>query len=505
MSLKADPNVILAILRKREAIFGKDGEGGSLAAFAEEYLDVVPAQHHRLICDAIDDLLNDKYDDLVINTPPGSAKSTYTSIALPAYFIGKNPKKTIITASHGFDLAEKWGKRVRNIVGSEKFTNACGVGLSSDSRAAAQWSTDKGGEFFGVGCGGGVLGRRGDLVVIDDPVSGWEMAQSLSQLEKLHQWYETDLLSRLKPKGKIVLICQRLARSDLAGYIIDRFASSQTRRLRVLSLEMECTDSERDPLGRAVGDRLWPEWYTPEMVADYKRDEFIWRTMYQQSPPADDGAWASTDDIQFRPTPTITPETPLYGASDLALSVNSGDYTVHFIVAVDEFGDWDIIHGQRKRCDPDESATDLVNLCDTHHPREWLIDDDNASKVFVQLVATRARQRGVPVPWMPMKIRGQDKETRAAALRGQFKRRKIYMPDDAPFTRWLTKEILQFPNATGQGVDDGVDTLSLLGRRLTAISSKYVPAPPKLRPSMSEMTLEGLWDTVPKNSRGRRL
>jgi predicted phage terminase large subunit-like protein len=493
-----DPR-LLAIMNKRLTAFG------SLAAFAEEYLEVKPARHHKLICDAMDSLLADEYDDLVINTPPGSAKSTYTSIALPAYFMGKYPEKTIITASHGFDLAEKWGKAVRNIIGSEKFGLDRGVRLSADSRAAAQWKTTKGGEFFGVGCGGGVLGRRGDLVVIDDPVSGWEMAQSKTQLDKLHMWYETDLLSRLKPKGKVVLICQRLARNDLAGYIIDRYAANPTRRLRVISLEMECTDAENDPLGRAEGDRLWPEWYTAEMVADFKRDEFIWKTMYQQKPPADEGSWANTDDIQFRPSPILTPEIPIYGASDLALSVNSGDYTVHILTAIDEVGDWDIVHAQRKRCDPNESATDLVNLCDTYRPREWLIDDDNASKVFVQLVATRAREMRTMVPWYPMKLKGQDKETRAAALRGQFKRRKIYMPADAPFARWLVKEILQFPNATGQGVDDGIDTLSLLGRRLTAISNKYVPLPPKKRPTMQEMTLDGLWDTTPKNSRGRRI
>jgi predicted phage terminase large subunit-like protein len=466
------------------------------------YIDVVPVGFADTVCIEVD---SPSHLFLCGKSMTPTHNSFYTSIALPAYFIGKNPTKTVLTASHGFDLAEKWGKRVRNIVASDKYHLATGVKLSSDSRAAAQWTTTKGGEFFGVGCGGGVLGRRGDLVVIDDPISGWEMAQSATQLTKLHQWYETDLLSRLKPHGKIVLICQRLARNDLAGYIMDRNAASATRRLKTLILPMECVDEDNDPLGRSIGDRLWPEWYTPEMVTDFKRDDFIWRTMYQQEPPADDGAWVNTDDIQFRPTPQITPGTPIYGASDLALSVNSGDYTVHALVAIDSEGDWDIFHCQRKRCDPDESSADLVNLCATYTPNEWLIDDDNASKVFMPLVATKARQLGVPVPWKPLPIRGQDKETRAAALRGQFKRRKIYMPADAPFARWLVPELIKFPNAEGQGVDDGVDTLSLLGRRLSAISSKYTPPPPKKLPTMSEMTLEGLWDTAPKQSRNRRI
>jgi hypothetical protein len=127
------------------------------------------------------------------------------------------------------------------------------------------------------------------LAVIDDPISGFEQASSLTQLAKVHSWYETDFITRLKPNAKVVLICQRLARNDLAGYLIDRNAANPTRRQRILKLEMECTDPTNDPLQRPLGGRLWPEWYTTSMVADAKRDDYKWRTLYQQEPPADEG------------------------------------------------------------------------------------------------------------------------------------------------------------------------------------------------------------------------
>lgn len=466
-----------------------------LREFAKYFLEVTPALHHKLICDTIDRLLDDEFDDLVVNTPPGSAKSTYASIALPGYYMAKNPKNTIITASHGFELAEKWGKKVRNVVGSSKFFDCSGVKLSQDTRAASQWATTTGGEFFGVGVGGGVLGRRGDLIVIDDPIKGWEEANSLSRLQKIHEWYETDLMSRLKPGGKIVLICQRLSVNDLAGYIIKRHQENPTRRLHVLSLPMEC-ELPIDELLRSKGDRLWPEWYTPEMVADYKRDEFIWKTMYQQQPPSDDGSWANHDDIKFRPTPDLKSVT-LYGLTDIALSVNSGDYTVNAVVGVSTDGSWDIVEMNRDRVDPDQSSKNLVEMSGVYKPVEWLIDDDNASKVFMQLVASEARSTGTGVNWKPMPLRGQDKETRGAALRGQFKRGMIYMPEDAPFRKWLTKEIIGFPNLTGQGVDDGIDTLSLLGRRLSAISKPSVPVKTTPYKTVQEMCLDELWTSQP--------
>jgi predicted phage terminase large subunit-like protein len=472
-----------------------------LADYAAFALDVAPAAHHRLICEAIDDLLADEFDELIINSPPGSAKSTYTSHALGAFFLGANPRGNVIVATHTADLSERWSRKVRNTLASAEHQKVFpDSSLSADSTAVSRWATSLGGEMLAAGVGGSILGFRADLGIIDDPISGFEQAQSETQLAKVHGWYENDFMTRLKPEAKVVLICQRLSPNDLAGYLIARNLENPTRRQRILILKMECDDPDNDPLQRQLGDRLWPEWYTPEMVIDAKRDDFKWRTLYQQMPPSDSGSWVSTEDIRHRPTPPSAwePDTPRYGCSDLALSVNRGDYTVHFVVAVDTNGDWDIIDASRKRVDAEQTSIDIVTFCTTYRPREWLIDDDNMAKVMIPLVSTKARQLGTPVPWKMMPMRGQDKETRAAPLRGQFKRRKIFYPADAPFANWLTKELLVFPNAMGDGVDDGVDALSVLGRRLGAIS----PAPTVVAPTVKKgYSLDDLWETAPKQSK----
>jgi predicted phage terminase large subunit-like protein len=510
------PTYKLAALQELES---RERAAQSLPHYAAYTLDVVPAAHHVLICSAIQDLLEDRYDELIINSPPGSAKSTYTSHALPAYFLGHYPDKNVILATHTSDLSERWSRKVRNTLNSSRHRNVFPKSeLSQDSTSVSRWATRAGGELLAAGVGGSILGFRADLGVLDDPISGYEQAQSLTQLQKIHSWYETDFVTRLKPDAKVVLICQRLSPNDLAGYLIARNEANPTRRQRLLILRMEahctcggCAEGAArltcDPLGRTPGERLWPEWYTPEMVADAKRDDFKWRTLYQQRPPSDEGSWVSTEEIQFRPTPggpgiSGGPGT-YYGMSDLALSVNTGDYSVHLIVAIDTNGDWDIVDAARERVDPDQSASRVVSLCETYSPTEWLIDDDNASKVFGPLVATAARQRGVTVPWKTMPMRGQNKETRAAPLRGMFKRRKVYMPANAHFTPWLTKELLTFPNAIGQGVDDGVDALGLLGRRLLAIAIPSNVVPIRRLPTIQEMTLDQLFEDMPSIANSR--
>jgi predicted phage terminase large subunit-like protein len=474
----------------------------SLSDFSRRHLNVEPALHHRIICSNIDDLLDDEYDVLVVMSPPASAKSTYVSVSAPAYIIGRDPSTRIISVSRAAELAAEFGGRVRGIVESSLFRNDTGVELSQDTRAKDNWKTVVGGGYFAVGAAGGVLGKRADVVICDDIHTSFEDAQSATGLAKIHKWFESDLLSRLTPTGKLIVIGQRLNANDIIGFVMARQLKNPDIRMRVLKFTAECDDPLNDPLGRSKGERMWPEFYTDAYLKDKKADDFIWRTLWMQEPPTETGAWVSTDNFRFAPTPEYnTEDYNYYGLTDLALSVNSGDYTVHAVVAAHkQTQHCHLVDLYRRRVDPDTSSDALVGLAATYKPVEWLIDDDNASKVFMQLVATRARAQSTVVNWRPMPMRGQDKETRAAGLRGMFKRGMVHFDPSRPWTSIVTNECLMFPNAMGQGVDDIVDTLSLLGRRLTALTVAKPAAQAAPRPTRQDMTLNDLWADQPRRS-----
>lgn len=473
-----------------------------LAEFSRRHLGVEPALHHQMICAGIDDLMDDKYDVLVVMSPPASAKSTYVSIAAPAYIIGRDATTRIISVSRAADLAASFGGKVRNIVEGQMFFNDTGVEVSRDTRAKDDWQTTEGGGYFAVGAAGGVLGKRADVVICDDIHTSFEDAQSESQLAKIHSWFESDLLSRLTPTGKLIIIGQRLNANDIIGFQLARAVKNPSIRMKVLKFTARCEDATGDPLHRQVGERMWPEFYTEAYLDDKKADDFIWRTLWQQEPPSDTGSWVSTEDIRYAPTPAYDRDSYVYYTlADLALSVNTGDYTVFITVAHHRrTGRCHVVDMYRRRVDPEESSSALVDSCRVYQPAEVLIDDDNASKVWVQLVATRARAASVPVRWRPMPMRGQDKETRAAGLRGLFKRGMVYFDPDKPWTSVIVGELLMFPNAMGMGVDDTVDALGLLGRRLTALTVVRPETPPQPRPTQQQMTLNDLFADQPRRS-----
>ena len=457
------------------------------------YIEVVPVGTADTVCIEVN---SPSHLFLCGRSMTPTHNSSYVSHVVPAWYLGRFPSNNIIIASHSTPLAEKWSVRVRNTVASPEH-QAVFEGSKPDSTAASRWTTTAGGELLAAGVGTGILGFRADVACLDDVVSGWEEAQSDTQLRKIHNWFNTDLKSRLKPNAKIIQVCQRMSANDLAGYMIHRHRENPTRRLKVIKLKMVAEDG--DLLGRAPGERLWPEWFSQEMIEDLKQDDFIWRTMYQQEPPSDTGSWVREDDFHYRDP---VEHSSRYGMTDLALSVQTGDYTVHVLVGVDSNGNWDVLHAERDRCAPDLSVKRVLTLNKDFSAVEWLIDDDNASKVFGLFLGSVAAEQKARLNWKPLKMRGQDKETRAAALRGQFRRGKVFFPkNNPPWLRWLKEELINFPNATGVGVDDGVDALGLIGRRL---GSLVVPSrePEKVRyPTMQEMTLDGLWESNPTRVR----
>src|SRR5260370_24279981 len=79
------------------------------------------ALHHQLIIEKIELLLRGKIKKLAIILPPRHGKTTLASILLPAYFLGRNPCGSVITASYRAELSEGWGRRVRGIIQEESF------------------------------------------------------------------------------------------------------------------------------------------------------------------------------------------------------------------------------------------------------------------------------------------------------------------------------------------------------------------------------------------------
>jgi len=443
-----------------------------------EYIapDEPPAAHHKLLCEALDKVIDGDIRNLMVFMPPGSAKSSYGSVRFPAYYLGRMGKKSIITASYGGDLATSFGRKVRNLVNSQPSKNLFPeLQLTEDQKARGEWETTDGGAYFAVGVGGGVTGRRSDLGLIDDPVKGRKEADSSTVKEDTWNWYVSDFLTRLKPGAAQVIIQTRWVEDDLSGRILPEnwdgesgvFEGTDGKTWHVICLQAEAMAGKQDPLGRKPGEWLWPDWFTPDYWEETKKavqksDIRTWTALYQQTPSPESGTYFKRDWFhRYDDTPKHLTK---FGAADYAVTDGGGDFTEQGICGLDPVSDLYIIDWISCQSESDVWVEDLIDLHEKHDLYYFGAEKGQIRRAIAPWLRKRQDQRKKWFDIEEMPHVG-DKTANARSFQALAKSGKVYIPN----TEWgdqLLNQLLKFPAGA---FDDKVDVCGLMGRLIDKI------------------------------------
>jgi predicted phage terminase large subunit-like protein len=247
-------------------------------------------KHIEIAGKAFDLALSGEIERLMLFWPPGTAKSTTASVCLPAYAMGKFPEYRALTTSHGAKLAWQLSRRARNICRSEAYRKIWGVAINRETRAVDEWALSNGSEMVAAAIDG-VVGRRGQLVIYDDPFANRKKAESPGERLKVRHAIEDDLDSRLIPGGCMIGMFTRYVMDDPATWFLGEDYKGQSgwikgtdgRRYFVLNCPAQA-ELEDDPLGRAPGEYIWPERFPESFWAPHKLIERKWSSLYQQRP-----------------------------------------------------------------------------------------------------------------------------------------------------------------------------------------------------------------------------
>lgn len=391
--------------------------------------------------------------------PPGSAKSTYATVLFPPWFMGRNPGLSVIGCSNTTTLAEHFSRRSRNVVGGQAHRAIFWDGLSNDSTAAGSWETASGSSYYAAGVGATITGRRADLGIIDDPVKSREEADSELTRQKHWDWYVNDFKTRLKPNYRQLHIQTRWHEDDLAGRIL----ATEGDKWRVLKLPMVA--GLDDPLGRAPGDRLWPEWFTAEMVDEARRDERSFSALYQQDPSPETGTFFKREWFWFY-KPEEARLVRKYLSSDFAFTENGGDYTeigIHGVgVEKGETRLYLCMDGWYGQADQVDWVDQYLALVKRHRPIVEFGEGGMPRRASEGLITRMRREQHIPggrVEWVPSV---NDKVSRAASLRAMASMGRVGLPDN-DYGHRILAQLLGFPAAKH---DDAVDMCGLMARVL---------------------------------------
>jgi predicted phage terminase large subunit-like protein len=418
--------------------------------------DFIDGAHHSEMAAAFERVANGKIKRLIINMPPRHTKSEFASYLLPAWFLGRFPKKKVIQTSHTAELAVGFGRKVRNLVDSDLYKSIFpGVGLQSDSKAAGRWATNQGGDYFAIGVGGAVTGKGADVLIIDDPHSEQEAALSENNPEiydKTYEWYTSGPRQRLQPGGAIIVVMTRWSKKDLTGQVLKSAMQRSGEEWEVINFPAILPDDQP----------LWPQfWKLSELLAlKNELPNAKWMAQYMQEPTSDVSAiikrewwkqWEHEDPpyceflIQSWDTAFLKTQRSDYSACTtwgVFYRPNDRGVDVANIILLNSF--------KRRMEFPELKQTAF------EHYKEWEPDS-----IIVEAKASGAplvfelRAMGIPVQeYTPSK--GNDKIARLNACADLFASGRVWVPCTA-WAEELVEEVASFPSGEH---DDLVDSMS---------------------------------------------
>jgi len=409
--------------------------------------------HHLKLIQIFEDIAAGKKKRVIVNIAPRHGKSELISYLAPAWFLGKYPQKKIIMGSHTADLAVNFGRRVRNLVGSEAYKGIFPqVELQSDSKSASRWGTNFNGEYFAIGVGGALAGRGADLFIIDDPHSEQEAKTGRPDVFlPAWEWFQSGPLQRLMPGGAIIIVMTRWSKLDLTGMIVQ-----QTER----NEDVDPWEVVEFPAIKDDGEALWPEFWDVEELLSKKAalDIRYWNAQYMQKPTSEEGALIKREwwQIWEKEDPPEC-EFIIMSLDAAQEATNRADYnalTTWGVFYNEETQNFAIIllNAIKKRMEYPELKKLVLEEYKEWQPDAFMVEKkSNGSALYQEF-----RRMGVPVgEFTPGK--GQDKIARVNAVSDLFASGIVFAPDH----RWA-KEVIEecndFPAGTN---DDLVDSTTL--------------------------------------------
>lgn len=416
-----------------------------------------PNWHHELIAHELEHIekVGDRdYKVLLVSCPPRHGKSELCSIGFPAWYLGKNPEKEIITVSYSADLAQDFGGKTRDLVAGEAFKHIFNVTLKEDDAAKARWRTSGKGSYTSVGVGGAITGRGANVLIFDDPIRNREEAESELIRNKVWDFFTSTAFTRLQPQGVVIVIQTRWHVDDLSGRVLQN--QTLAGRAKIIHLPAIATHKE---LYREEGAALWPEKYPVPALNEIKTTigPYDWDALYQGSP-------VLTENQEFDPAwYKYRTEADLAGKNtrnfltiDTAISKKTfANYTGFVENCVDQENFWNI-RAWRKKIGPDELVDAIFAL---HMMRKYEvigIEKTTYTEGLKPYLDAEQRKRGTFLPIFDVSHERKEKDIRIRGLIPRYASGSVFHIQGG--TKELESELRDFPRGL---TDDMVDALAM--------------------------------------------
>lgn len=458
----------------------------SEAFVPEQRLNLPLKPAHKRICDMLEDayrgFLPPQIRFVILNMPPRIGKTKIVE-ALGSWGEGEFPGSQFIYTGYSGDLAERSLSYIGDVMQAPWYIEMYGDRLHG--RRSDRLSTLNGGQFFAEGVGGTLTGKGaglkepgGGVIVIDDPAKPDE-ALSPVMAENVRFWFENTLLSRRNSDVNcpIIIICQRLAPGDLAGYVEKTYPESTLKVVIPALVDADGNEANTaDDAAAAGAHSQFPETVSTETLLSLRKTRtgrFVLAAQYQQRPVAFGGNLIQPDLFhRFDPTQTIKFERFVITVDTAMKIKQANDFSALELWGLANRRAYlvDLMHGKWESPELLQNTITFWNkwkeLPELPRPR-LKIEEKAAGTGLIQ----QLRAAGIPATGIERSI---DKVQRVQSILPFIEAGFIYVPKDGSVP-WIDKFLDECSSFAADGTaahDDMVDAMvdgieDLLGKALS--------------------------------------
>ena len=421
------------------------------------------SKFHVYLCERVQEFIerpsNKPYEILIISTPPQHGKSVTITETLPSWYLGRHPERMVIELSYNSDFAQRFGKRNKEKI--EEFgEDIFGIKLSKETKSASEWELTTGGGMTSVGKDGSIMGRKGNLIIVDDPIKSAAEAKSDNYRESLWDIWEHSIKTRTHPGTKVIVIMTRWHEDDLVGRLL------KSEECEYINLPAEC-DSEDDPLKRNIGDPLCPEIgkdkaWLDEFKKSYTEGEGIgaWYALFQGQPVTEGGNILKEDWWQYYETDDV--KSFVQSMDEILMSVDAAFKDTGDPVCIQIWGrakaNLYLIDMINDRLDFQKTVKAIQGMKLTYPTTKQILIEDKANGSAV-ISTLRVEIPGI-IPIEPL----GGKVSRVQAVTWVIESKNVFLPKRKNFTKEFVAQCSAFPNGKH---DDMVDAMSQALTRLS--------------------------------------
>lgn len=426
---------------------------------------------HRLLAATLERVECGEMKRVIFTLPPRTGKTELASHKFPAWFVGRNPTRSVILATYNGVFAGDYGINIQEVLKSDRYAEVFpGVQMLGNARGTTRMTMRQGGSIFCIGRGNSATGRGADLFVMDDLIKDAKEARSIVVRDSIWQWFTKVAMTRLMSKdGRVIIIMTRWNEDDLVGRLTDPANAfyNPVEATKWAVINVPAFAEEGDILNRRPGEVLWPSRFPREFLLEHRdRDPQGFNALYQGRPSPEEGSFFKADHIKEYKPKELPESLRYYITSDHAVTTNpTSNKTCMLVGGVDANLELWLVDCFWRKMDTEAAVATMLKLIERYRPQNWTAELGHISKSIGPFLRRRMREENIhcyvnEVP--PMK----DKQVRAQPIQARMSMSAVHFPAHAWWLADAKRELLQFPNGSA---DDFVDALALFGVQLDAM------------------------------------